>query len=171
VLTFLTTDRPQGGAYMTFTSTPRIARLPSYYQRYISSYAHTTSNTYAVRQYSYLVLLYQQPIVFPGVVYLLVVLAGLAFVIRDWRRLGGMQLLPFGLAAMSILTPALLTQSLYRYTITAIPLSCLAVGLGVATRNSTRRRAAADLAGPAVRAGAATVRAGTAAARPADSER
>jgi hypothetical protein len=170
LLTFLTTDRPQGGAYMTFTATPRIARLPSDYQRYISSYAHTTSNTHAVQPYSYFVLLYQQPVLFPGVVYLLVVLAGLAFVLRDWRRLGGMQLLPWGLAAMSILTPAMATQSLYRYTIMAIPLSCLAVGLGFATRNRAPRRVA-DQAGSAT--GLAAMRAAGAdstAARPADGD-
>jgi hypothetical protein len=167
LLTFLTTDRPQGGTYMTFTTAPRIARLPSYYQSDISSYAHTTSNTHAVRPYSYFVLLYQQPIVFPGVVYLLVVLAGLAFVIRDWRRLGGMQLLPWGLAAISILSPALVTQSLYRYTIMAIPLSCLALGLGFATRNSTSRRAP-DLAGLTIRQPDGTsARGGDVAARPA----
>jgi hypothetical protein len=167
LLTFLTTDRPQGGAYMTFTSGPRITRLPSYYQRYIVSYAHTTSNTHAVRPYSYFLLLYQQPVIFPGVIYLLVVLAGLAFVIRDWRRLGGVQLLPWGLAAMSILTPAALTQSLYRYTIMAIPLACLAVGLGVATR-----RRSADRAGTAAaRPGSAEARAVGAVARPADADR
>jgi hypothetical protein len=172
VLTFLTTDRPQGGAYMTFTTAPRIARLSSYYQRDISSYAHTTTNTHAVQPYSYFVLLYQQPVVFPGVVYLLVVLAGLAFVIRDSRRFGGMQLLPWGLAAMSILTPALATQSLYRYTIMAIPLSCLAVGLGFATRNRARRQEA-ETPGSAAPLAAMIAPAGAdyTAARPVDGDR
>jgi hypothetical protein len=169
LLTFLTTDRPQGGAYMTFTAGPRIPQLPSYYQQDISSYAHTTSNTHAVRPYSYFVLLYQQPVVFPGLVYLLVVLAGLAFVIRDWRRLGGMQLLPWGLAAMSILTPAMATQSLYRYTIMAIPLSCLAVGLGFATRRRAPSRVP-EAAGSTTRMPVSTAAADGAAARPGDGD-
>ncbi|HEY2508381.1 MAG TPA: hypothetical protein VGI58_17830, partial [Streptosporangiaceae bacterium] len=132
LLTFWTTDRPQRVSDMTFTASPRIARLPRYYQHDIKLYAQTTSNTHAVHPWSYFMLLYQQPVYFPGVIFLLVVLAGLVLVIRDWRRLGGMQLLPWGLAAVSILSPAMLTGSLYRYTIVAIPLSCLALGLAVA---------------------------------------
>ena len=41
---------------------------------------------------------------------------------------------------MSILSPAILTQSLYRYVIVAVPLSCLGLGLGIA---AARGRAAA----------------------------
>jgi len=147
MLTFLTTDRPFGVSNMTFTRYPRIARLPGYYQHDISAYAATTSNTRAIFPYAYFLLLYQQPVYFPGVLFLLVVLAGLVFVIRDWRRLGGPQLLPWALAAASILLPAMLTQSLYRYTIVAIPLSCLAVGLGFATRR--RRPVPGPAANPA----------------------
>jgi hypothetical protein len=169
VLTLLTADRPQGGAYLTFTTAPRIAWLPSPYQQDISSYARTTSNTHAVQPCSYFVLLDQQPVVFPGVVYLVVVLAGLASVSRDWRRFGGMQLLPWG-PAMSILTPALATRSLYRYTIMAIPLSCLAVGLGFATRNRSRRRGF-ETPGPARLAVIAPAGADSTAARPADGDR
>jgi hypothetical protein len=137
MLTFLTTDRPLGVANMTFTAKPRIAHLPSYYQHDIDAYAGTTSNSRAIYPYAYFALLYQQPVYFPGVIFLLVVVAGLYFVLRDWRRLGGMQLLPWALAAASLVLPAMLTQSLYRYTIVAIPLACLAVGLGFATRRST----------------------------------
>jgi hypothetical protein len=147
LLTFLATDRPQGNAYMTFTSAPRIPVLPSYYQRYLRDFARTTSNTHAVAPYSYFLLMYQQPVVFPGLIFLLVLLAGLAFVVRDWRRLGGVQLLPWGLAAMTVLTPALVTQSLYRYAIAAIPLSCLAVGLGVATRRARTAAGPGSVAG------------------------
>jgi len=139
-LTFLTTDRPLGVSDMTFTRYPRIARLPAAYQDDIRAYAGTTSNTTAVFPYAYFMLLYQQPVYFPGVIFLLIVLAGLYFVVRDWRQLGGPQLLPWGLAAASILLPAMLTQSLYRYTIVAIPLSCLALGLGFATRRGQARQ-------------------------------
>ena len=71
---------------------------------------------------------------FPGVVFFLVLIAGLAGVIRGWRRWGGLPALPWAIAVTSIVTPALLTQSLYRYTIVAIPLACLAAGLGFARR-------------------------------------
>ncbi len=132
LLTFLTTDRPQGGAYLTFTPQPRIPHLPSYYQNYIRNYAGTTSNTHAVQPYAFFLFLYQQPVIFPGLLFLLVILAGLAGVLRNWRRWGGLAVLPWGLAAVSIVSPALVTQSLYRYTMIAIPLGCLAAGLAFA---------------------------------------
>src|SRR5262249_9698597 len=43
MLTFVASDRPQGGAAMTFTPQPRIAVLPWYYRDDISRYAGTTS--------------------------------------------------------------------------------------------------------------------------------
>jgi hypothetical protein len=129
LLTFLATDRPQGNNYMTFTTTPRIAALPSYYAHDMKAYAGTTSNTHAVQPYAFFMLLYQQPVYFSGIVYLAVVIGGLIGVLRRWRRWGGMPALPWALAAASILLPAVLTQAYYRYAIMAIPLACLALGL------------------------------------------
>jgi hypothetical protein len=136
LLTFAATDRPQGASSMTFTTAPRIAALPSYYRADELAYAGTAANTHAVPPWSFFLLLYQQPVVFPGIVFALVLLAGLAGAARDWRRLGGPAALPWALAAASVLTPALLTQSLYRYVIVAIPLSCLAAGLAFAPRDA-----------------------------------
>jgi hypothetical protein len=129
LLTFAATDRPQDASSMTFTPSARIAALPSYYRADEQAYAGTTANTHAVSPWSFWLFLYQQPVVFPGLLFLAVVLAGLAGVIRSWRRWGGVAALPWALAAASILSPALLTQSLYRYVIVAIPLACLAAGL------------------------------------------
>ncbi len=129
--TFLTTDRSVGGYYMTFIHGARIPFLPDYYAQWVRRYAGT-GNTRDVQPYFYLLMLYQQPVFFPGLLFLAIVAAGLFFVAKDWRRRGGVQLLPWGMAAMSILSPALLTQSLYRYVIVAVPLSCLALGLGIA---------------------------------------
>jgi hypothetical protein len=166
-LSFLTNDRPQGGAYLTFTPQPRIQKLPSYYQKYIRNYAGTTANTHAVYPYAFFMFLYQQPVIFPGLVFLLVVLTGLVVVLRNWRRWGGLPALPWALAAASIVSPALLTQSLYRYMVVAIPLACLAAGLGFAQipgrRLGTAGRATAVPAAPAAAAPAA----GAAAAAPA----
>jgi hypothetical protein len=133
-LTFAGTDRPQGNAYMTFTPRPRIAVLPSYYRADLKAYAGTTGNTHAVYPYAFVTFLYQQPVIFPGLIFGLVVLAGLVGVLRNWRRWGGVQALPWALAAVSIVSPALLTQSLYRYAIVAVPLACLAAGLGFSRR-------------------------------------
>src|SRR5450755_354563 len=152
-LTFLTTDRPQGSSHVDFTVQPRIPKLPSYYRQDLKAYAGTTANTHPVPPYSFFMLLYQQPVVFPGLVFLLVVLAGLVAVVRNWRRWGGMQALPWGMAAVSIVSPALLTQSLYRYVIVAIPLSCLAAGLSFARLVPGRRFGFSPAAGPALAAG------------------
>jgi hypothetical protein len=138
LLTFVATDRPQGAAAMTFTPRPRIATLPSYYTRDIQAYAGTSGNTHAVYPYAFFLFLYQQPVVFPGIVFGLVLLAGLAGVVRNWRRWGGPAALPWALAAVSVVTPALLTQSLYRYVIVAIPLACLAAGLAFAQWRAAR---------------------------------
>ena len=133
-LALLATDRPQTHATMTFTVQPHIAVLPAGYVRDLSEYAHTTENTHLVQPYAYFLFLYQQPVYFSGVLFLLVLIAGLAGVIRGWRRWGGLPALPWAIAVTSIVTPALLTQSLYRYTIVAIPLACLAAGLAFARR-------------------------------------
>ncbi len=133
-LVFLSTDRPLAHETMSFTTAPHIAVLPSYYIADLRAYAHTTQNTHPVQPYAYFLFLYQLPVYFPGFVFFLVVLAGLAGVIRDWRRWGGLQALPWLIAAISIVLPALLTQSLYRYTIVAIPLACLAAGMTFARR-------------------------------------
>jgi hypothetical protein len=144
LLTFAGTDRPQGNAYMTFTPRPRIAALPSYYRADLKSYAGTQGNTHAVYPYAFFTFLYQQFVIFPGLVFGLVILAGLVGVARNWRRWGGLQGLPWALAAVSIVSPAVLTQSLYRYAIVAVPLACLAAGLGFARLPGRRLEAAAS---------------------------
>jgi hypothetical protein len=129
MMVFLGNDRPLTHQTMSFTVKPHIPVLPSYYATDISRYAGTTSNTHPVQPYAYFMFLYQLPVYFPGVLFLLVVLTGLAGVIRNWRRWGGPQALPWALAAVSIVLPALVTQSLYRYTMVAVPLACVAAGL------------------------------------------
>jgi hypothetical protein len=129
MLLFLANDRPQTQSTMSFTLQPHIAVLPSYYKHYLDAYAGTTTNTHPVEPYAYFLLLYQQPVWFTGVAFFLAVLAGLVGVLRRWRSWGGPAALPWALALVSIVLPALITQSLYRYTIVAIPLACLAAGM------------------------------------------
>jgi hypothetical protein len=129
MLLFLANDRPLTHETMSFTTTPHIPVLPSYYVADISSYAGTTSNTHLVQPYAYFMFLYQLPVYFPGIVFLGVIVIGLVGVIRNWRRWGGPQALPWALAAVSIVVPALVTQALYRYSMVAIPLACVAAGL------------------------------------------
>ena len=114
---------------MSVSILPHFPVLPSYYATDISRYAGITSNTHPVQPYAYFMFLYQLPVYFPGVAFLLVMMTGLAGVVRNWRRWGGPQALPWALAAVSIVIPAMVTQSLYRYTMVAIPLACVAAGL------------------------------------------
>ena len=130
-LIFVGTDRPQDQFTMNFTPAARIRALPGYYERYLHGYADTTENTHAVYPYATWLFGYEQPVWFPGLLFLAVVLTGLAGVLADWRRLGGPAFLPWALAVVIIVSPALLTQTLYRYAIAAVPLACLAAGLGV----------------------------------------
>jgi hypothetical protein len=162
-LVFLSTDRPLGHATMAFTTAPHIAVLPSYYAGDLRAYAHTTQNTHPVQPYAYFLFLYQLPVYFPGFAFFLVVLAGLAGVVRNWRRWGGLQALPWAMAAISIVLPALATQSLYRYTIVAIPLACVAAGMAFIRRGPEL----APAAGPATEADPATAADQTTPAEPA----
>jgi hypothetical protein len=87
LLTFTATDRPQGASSMTFTTAPRLAALPPYYRADERAYAGITANTRPVPPWSFFLLLYQQPVVFPGLLFALAVAAGLAGVAR--RRCRG----------------------------------------------------------------------------------
>ena len=149
MLIFVSTDRPLNRTSMNFTAHGRYARLPSYYAADEKAYAGTTENTHPVQPYAYFMFLYEQPVYFPGLVFLAVLVAGFAGLVRrrPWRTLGvPPALLPWLLAAVSIVVPALLKESLYRYAMVAIPLGCLAAGLAF-TRQRARPVAAAP--GPA----------------------
>jgi len=147
-LVFASTDRPLSHTTMSFTTAPHIPVLPSYYAGDLRAYAHTVQNTHPVQPYAYFLFLYQLPVYFPGFVFFLVVLAGLVGVVRNWRRRGGLQALPWVIAAISIVLPALLTQSLYRYTIVAIPLACVAAGLAFVRRGPEPALASAPASAP-----------------------
>ena len=137
VLVFVQNDRPLTKSTMSFTVTPHLATLPSYYAADEHRYAGTRSNTYLVQPFAYFLLLYQEPVYFTGPMFLAVMVTGLVGVIRKWRtpgRVGRIAALPWALAAASIVLPAMLTQSLYRYTIVAIPLACIAAGMAFAKR-------------------------------------
>ena len=147
MLQFLNSDRPQTTGTMAFTTAPRFAVIPPYYASDIREYAGTTSNTHAVEPYAYFLFLYQLPVYFPGVAFFAVLVAGLVGIIRKRRRWGGPAAFPWVLAVLSMVLPALLTQSFYRYTLVAIPLACVAAGLAFVRE---RPRYSAATAGPAL---------------------
>ena len=152
LLLFVRNDRPINLMTLGFTTKPHVAVLPSYYVHDIKQYAGTTTNTHIVQPYAYFLFIYQLPIYFPGFALLAVVVTGLAGMLRRRRQWGGPAALPWVLAVLSLLLPALLTQALYRYALAAVPLACLAAGLAF-----VRERPAPVDAGPSAdRAGTAS---------------
>lgn len=141
MLTFLATDRSLSVRSLHFTPVPDVASLQPAQARYLHAYAHITTNTHAVQPFAYLLYLYQEPVYFTGIMFLLVILAGLAGVIRNWRRRGGPVLLPWFVAAIGIIAPVALHEYHYRYALPAVPVACLAAGLAFARDRAQVRKA------------------------------
>ena len=98
-------------------------------QRRLDRYARTTSDTYQVEPYAYFIYLYQEPVYFPGVIFLAVLAAGLVGTLRRRRERGWPCVLPWAVAAIGVVAPVALHEGRYRYVITVVPLACLAAGL------------------------------------------
>jgi hypothetical protein len=129
MLTFLATDKTSGYLTLHFTATPHVHQLSPYMQRALRGYGHTTRNTHPVQPWAFFMYVYQLPVYFPGIVFLLVMLAGLAGVARNWRQWGGPAALPWFLALIDLVVPVAAVEYDYRYAISAVPLACLAAGL------------------------------------------
>jgi hypothetical protein len=160
MLTFLSTDRSLGVRALHFTPAPDVPTLHSGQRRHLAGYAHTTANTHPVQPYAYLDYLYQQPVYFTGLMFGLVMLAGLAGVVRNRRRGGGPPLLPWAVAAAGIVFPVAAHEYHYRYAISVVPVACLAAGLAFArdlARAETGATPAAALAAGAVPAAGAAI--------------
>ena len=132
MLTFLATDRTLNVRQLHFTPAPDVARLDRSQRRHLEAYGHVGSDTHPVEPYAYFLYLYQEPVYFPGIVFGLVLAAGLAGAIRQWRRGGGPPALPWAVAALGIVVPVAVHEYHYRYAITVIPVACLAAGLAFA---------------------------------------
>ena len=149
MLTFLATDKTSSFLTLHFTTAPHVAHLSHYQVHSLDAYGHTTRNTHAAQPWAFFMYVYQLPVYFPGVIFLLVMLAGLAGVARNWRRWGGPAALPWVLALFDLVVPVALVEYDYRYAISAVPLACLAAGLVF-----IRQRPAPGAALPARSAGA-----------------
>ena len=145
MLTFLATDRTLNVRQLHFTPVPDVVRLDRSQRRHLEAYGHVGSDTHPVEPYAYFLYLYQEPVYFPGIVFGLVLAAGLAGAVRQWRRGGGPPALPWAVAAVGIVVPVAVHEYHYRYAITVIPVACLAAGLAFA--RPTAQPAAASTAG------------------------
>jgi len=134
LLTFVATDRSQTYLTMHFTASPYIPALDRFQAQDEELYAHTGSNTRVVQPWAYLMLLYQEPVWFPGIVFLLVMVGGLAGLIRRWRGLGVYAALAWGAALVNLVVPVAAHEMDYRYAISAVPFACLALGLVLVRR-------------------------------------
>jgi hypothetical protein len=132
MLTFIATDRTLNVKQLHFTATPDVVRLNRSQRRHLEAYGHVGSDTRQVEPYAYFLYLYQEPVYFPGIVFGLVLAAGLAGAVRQWRRGGGPPALPWAVAALGIVVPVAVHEYHYRYAITVIPVACLAAGLAFA---------------------------------------
>jgi len=132
MLTFLATDRTLNVRQLHFTPAPDVARLDRSQRRHLEAYGHVGSDTHPVEPYAYFLYLYQEPVYFPGIVFGLVLAAGLAGAVRQWRRGGGPPAVPWAGAALGIVVPVAVHEYHYRYAITVIPAACLAAGLAFA---------------------------------------
>jgi hypothetical protein len=154
LLTFLATDRTLNVRQLHFTPAPDVAGLDRSQRRHLEAYGHVSSDTHPVEPYAYFLYLYQEPVYFPGLAFGLVLVAGLAGALRQWRRGGGPPVLPWAVAAVGIVVPVAVHEYHYRYAITVIPVACLAAGLAFARPPRPAARAAPGAAAGAVPAGA-----------------
>jgi hypothetical protein len=145
MLTFLATDRSLSVRALHFTPVPDVVRLDAAQRRHLQAYGHVTRDTHPVQPYAYFLYLYQEPVYFPGIVFLLVLVAGLAGAIRNWRRRGGPPALPWAVAVLGVLIPVAVHEYHYRYAITVVPVACLAAGLAFARRPTPAPQAAPPL--------------------------
>jgi hypothetical protein len=155
MLGFLVQDRPLTPSTMHFTQVPAVPVLNHRQARHLRNYAHIVSNTHQVEPYAYFMYLYQEPVYFPGIVFGLVIIVGLAGIIRNRRQLGGPATLPWLVAVVGIVAPIAVHQYFYRYWVPVVPVACLAAGLAFAPRparanavtSTTPRSLGADAAG------------------------
>jgi hypothetical protein len=104
--------------------------------------------TRIVNPYAGLIRVYQRYVWLPGTVYGLILLAGLAGIVRRWRRGGREAILPWAASLALIVVPAATAEFDYRYVTTAVPFGCLALalafGAGLRKRDAEKTADTAD---------------------------
>jgi hypothetical protein len=78
--------------------------------------------------------MYQRYVYLRGTLLGIIVLIGAAGLVVRWRRLGGLGLLPWLVAALLIVLPPVTAGFSYRYVLAAAPAACLAAALAFAQR-------------------------------------
>jgi len=138
LLTFLGTDRSESYLSDHFTVAPHVATLAPYMKHDENRYAHTTQNTHVHQPWAYLMFWYQEPVWFPGIVFLGVFLAGLGWLIRRWRGWGVYAALAWGVGFVNLVMPIAAHELDYRYALSAVPFACLALALALNRKPAPR---------------------------------
>jgi len=100
--------------------------------------------TRIVSPYAGLIRVYQRYVWLPGTVFGLILLAGLAGIVRRWRRGGREAILPWAASVALIVIPAATAEFDYRYVTTAVPFGCLALALAFSAGRRKPEEAAPD---------------------------
>jgi hypothetical protein len=101
------------------------------YRNTAASYIQGDPLTQVVEPFAGVMRVYQRYIWLPGTVYGLLLLAGLAALVRRWRRGGMDALLPWATSLALIVIPAATAEFDYRYVTTAAPFACLALAIAL----------------------------------------
>jgi hypothetical protein len=164
-LTFFATDRSETYLSDHFTVAPHVTTLAPYMKHDEARYAHTTSNTHVVQPWAFFMFLYQLPVWFPGWVFFVVLAGGLVLLIARWRRGWGKYAgLAWAVAVVNLVVPIAAVEPDYRYTLSAVPFACLALGLAFAPKRVATTAASAAAAAGAPTLGAAVPTLGAAGA-------
>jgi hypothetical protein len=144
---------------------PHVTTLAPYMKHDEARYAHTTSNTHVVQPWAFFMFLYQLPVWFPGWVFFVVLAGGLVLLIARWRRGWGKYAgLAWAVAVVNLVVPIAAVEPDYRYTLSAVPFACLALGLAFAPKRVATTAASAAAAAGAPTLGAAVPTLGAAGA-------
>ncbi|MBV9205529.1 MAG: hypothetical protein JO037_09030 [Actinobacteria bacterium] len=147
-LTFFASDRSESYLSDHFTVAPHVTVLAPYMKNFERRYAHTTSNTHVVQPWAFFMFAYQLPVWFPGVALFAVVAAGLVLLIARWRRWGRYAFLAWGVAVVNLVLPIAAVEMDYRYTLSAVPFACLALGLACIRKPASRTAVATPAPAP-----------------------
>ncbi|MFF0573478.1 hypothetical protein [Streptosporangium saharense] len=101
------------------------------------AYQGASGETRLVEPYAGWLRLYQENVFLRGPFLAVIAVLGLAGVLRNWRRLGGVVLLPWAAGAVLLVLPPFIAAFDHRYVVPAVPFACLAAGLAFARRERT----------------------------------
>ncbi|MCO6006789.1 hypothetical protein NE236_17525 [Actinoallomurus purpureus] len=93
-------------------------------------YGHSPA-TRVVEPFGGVMRFYQRHFYVRGTMFGVILLGGLLGMMTRWRRLGGRALLPWGIAAAMIVTPACTAEFDYRYVLPAVPMACVAAAIAL----------------------------------------